>query len=233
MVTPTSLNGAYWALAVPVDSTDATKSLGMKVLMNASLMWSSPLSADRLPFRLLRGRFSPPPVRWPTLPGRPRRMPTALPSPAMKSRLCIQYPHASQPQPTLGAVVGKSHINGVSRCRVVAQGCPDPRRRGCGPVGPFIARAVHDPGLLVRRRMRSHDLAIDRPDEGRQLAGDRRGDDGRPLALPGERPKAPAQPHLRFPANLSHRPRRRRHLHLLPPPNPRSLPHPPTPPAPY
>ena len=28
----------------------------------------------------------------------------------------------------------------------------------------------------------SHDLAIDRPDEGRQLAGDRGGDDGRPLA---------------------------------------------------
>src|SRR5712672_2537372 len=55
--------------------------------------------------------------------------------------------------------------------------------------------------------MRSHDLAIDRPDEGRQLAGNRRGDDGRPLALPGERPKAPAQPHLRFPGNLAHRPR--------------------------
>ena len=52
-----------------------------------------------------------------------------------------------------------------------------------GPVEPSIARAVHDPGLLVRRCMRFHDLAIDRPDEGRQLAGDRRGDDGRPLAL--------------------------------------------------
>src|SRR5713101_1708663 len=63
--------------------------------------------------------------------------------------------------------------------------------------------------------MRSHDLAIDRPDEGRQLAGDRRGDDGRPLALPGERPKAPAQPHLRFPGNLAHRPRCGRHLYLL------------------
>src|SRR5580692_6062611 len=61
----------------------------------------------------------------------------------------------------------------------------------------------------------SHDLAIDRPDEGCQLAGDRRGDDGRPLALPGERPKAPAQPHLRFPSNLAHRPRCGRHLHLL------------------
>src|SRR5260221_6828562 len=81
------------------------------------------------------------------------------------------------------------------------------RAEGCGPVEPSIARAVHDPGLLVRRCMRSHDLAIDRPDEGRQLAGDRRGDDGRPLALPGERPKTPAQPHLRFPGNLAHRPR--------------------------
>src|SRR5258708_7672749 len=89
------------------------------------------------------------------------------------------------------------------------------RRRGCGPVEPSIARAVHDPGLLVRRRMRFHDLAIDRPDEGRQLAGDRRGDNGRPLALPGERPKAPAQPHLRFPGNLAHRPRCGRHLYLL------------------
>src|SRR5882762_8506842 len=88
-------------------------------------------------------------------------------------------------------------------------------RRGCGPVEPSIARAVHDPGLLVRRRMRSHDLAIDRPDEGRQLAGNRRGDDGRPLALAGERPKTPAQPHLRFPGNLAHRPRCGRHLYLL------------------
>jgi hypothetical protein len=88
-------------------------------------------------------------------------------------------------------------------------------RRGCGPVEPFIARAVHDPGLRVRRCMRSHDLAIDRPNEGRQLAGDDRGDDGRPLALTGERPKAPAQPHLRFPGNLAHRPRCGRHLYLL------------------
>src|SRR5467141_1377310 len=67
----------------------------------------------------------------------------------------------------------------------------------------------------VRRRMRFHDLAIDRPDEGRQLAGDRRGDDGRPLTLPGERPKTSAQPHLRFPGNLAHRPRCGRHLYLL------------------
>src|ERR1700730_10398990 len=37
----------------------------------------------------------------------------------------------------------------------------------------------------------------------------------RPLALPGERAKAPAQPHLRFPSNLAHRPRCGRHLHLL------------------
>src|SRR5712671_5204056 len=63
--------------------------------------------------------------------------------------------------------------------------------------------------------MRFHDLAIDRPDEGRQLAGDRRGDDGRPLTLAGERPKTPAQPHLRFPGNLAHRPRCGRHLYLL------------------
>src|SRR5258707_7273224 len=67
----------------------------------------------------------------------------------------------------------------------------------------------------VRRCMRFHDLAIDRPDEGRQLAGDRRGDDGRPLTLAGERPKTPAQPHLRFPGNLAHRPRCGRHLYLL------------------
>jgi hypothetical protein len=32
-------------------------------------------------------------------------------------------------------------------------------------------------------------------------------DDGRPLAFPGERPKAPAQPHLRFPGNVARRPR--------------------------
>ena len=50
-------------------------------------------------------------------------------------------------------------------------------RRGCGPVEPFIARAVHDPGLLVRRCMVYRDFAVDRPDEGRQLAGDRSDDD--------------------------------------------------------
>jgi SAM-dependent methyltransferase len=43
----------------------------------------------------------------------------------------------------------------------------------------------------------------------------RRDDDGRPLALPGGRAKAPAQPHLRFPSNLAHRTRCGGHLHLL------------------
>src|ERR1700731_4116742 len=82
--------------------------------------------------------------------------------------------------------------------------------------GLWAGRALHSSsGPPVRRCMRSHDLAIDRPDEGRQLAGDRRGDDVRPLALPGERPKAPAQPHLRFPGNLAHRPRFGRPLYLL------------------
>src|SRR6267142_6114227 len=38
MVTPASLNGAYWALAVPAASVDATKSPAIAVLMNASLM---------------------------------------------------------------------------------------------------------------------------------------------------------------------------------------------------
>src|SRR5260370_36878573 len=78
MVTPTSLNGAYWALAVPVDSTDATKSPAIKVLMNASLMWSSPLSAERLAFWHMCRSLSVPPVRLPTLPHRPRSCTAAL-----------------------------------------------------------------------------------------------------------------------------------------------------------
>src|ERR1700675_2780117 len=76
-------------------------------------------------------------------------------------------------------------------------------RRGCGPVEPFIARAVHDPGLLVRRCMRSRDFAVDRPDEGRQLAGDRSYHDRRPLALARQCPEAATEPHLRLPGNLA------------------------------
>src|SRR5258708_1426449 len=79
-------------------------------------------------------------------------------------------------------------------------------RRGCGPVEPFIARAVHDPGLLVRRCMRSRDFAVDRPDEGGQLAGDRGYHDRRPLALPRQCPEASTEPHLRLPGNLACRP---------------------------
>src|SRR5215471_8261062 len=37
MVTPTSLNGTYWALAVPAARVDATKSPAITVLMNTSL----------------------------------------------------------------------------------------------------------------------------------------------------------------------------------------------------
>src|ERR1700692_1877466 len=79
-------------------------------------------------------------------------------------------------------------------------------RRGCGPVEPFIARAVHDPGLLVRRCMRSRDFAVDRPDEGRQLAGDRSHHDRRPLALARQCPEAATKPHLGLPGNLAGRP---------------------------
>jgi hypothetical protein len=43
-------------------------------------------------------------------------------------------------------------------------------------------RAVHSPGSRYAYRP-CHDLAIDRPDKGQQLAGDRRGDDGRPHNL--------------------------------------------------
>src|SRR5215471_4381254 len=85
---------------------------------------------------------------------------------------------------------------------------------GCGPVEPFMTRAVHSPRITLRRSTRRN-LAIDRPDEGRQLAGDCGGNDDRPLALAGERPKAPAQPHLRFPGNFTHRPRCGRHLKLF------------------
>jgi hypothetical protein len=57
--------------------------------------------------------------------------------------------------------------------------------------------------------MRSHDLAIDRPDERGQLAGDRSYHDRRPLALPRQCPEAPTEPHLRLPGNLAGRPWRK------------------------
>src|SRR5215470_16214879 len=70
MVTPTSLNGAYWALAVPAASVDATKSPAITALMNPSLMRCSPLSAERLGSWHMCGGLSRPAVRWPTLPHR-------------------------------------------------------------------------------------------------------------------------------------------------------------------
>src|SRR5258708_4113854 len=73
--------------------------------------------------------------------------------------------------------------------------------RGLDTALPFVR-----PGLSLSRSGVDHVIGH---------AGDRRGDDGRPLALPGERPKTPAQSHLRFPGNLAHRPRCGRHLYLL------------------
>jgi hypothetical protein len=63
--------------------------------------------------------------------------------------------------------------------------------------------------LLHWRRQRPCDLAIDRPKEGGQLAGDRDDDDCRPLSLPDQRPEAPAQPCLGFPGDSARRPWRR------------------------
>src|SRR5262249_59518171 len=69
------------------------------------------------------------------------------------------------------------------------------------------------PGVLHRSRW--PDLATDRPDEGRELAGDCRGDDRSPLALALERAEATAQSCLGVPRDLPHPPRRGRHLRLL------------------
>src|SRR5262249_8877855 len=66
MVTPASLNGAYWALAVPAASVDATKSPVIMLLMNASQMWSSPLPAGRQAFWHACGSLSVPSMRWPS-----------------------------------------------------------------------------------------------------------------------------------------------------------------------
>src|SRR5271170_4931680 len=80
---------------------------------------------------------------------------------------------------------------------------------GGGVVGrssSSLARAVHDPGLLVRRCMRSYDLTVDRPDERGQLAGDRSHHDRRSLALSRQCPEAATEPHLRLPGNLAGRP---------------------------
>jgi hypothetical protein len=75
-----------------------------------------------------------------------------------------------------------------------------------GRSSPSLARAVHDPGLLVRRCMRSYDLTVDRPDERGQLAGDRSHHDRRSLALSRQCPEAATEPHLRLPGNLAGRP---------------------------
>jgi hypothetical protein len=45
-------------------------------------------------------------------------------------------------------------------------------------------------------------VTIDRPDESRELAGDRRGDDRWPLAFAQESADASAQPGLRHPCDL-------------------------------
>src|SRR5215471_3348096 len=67
MVTPASLNGAYWALAVPAASVDAIKSPAITILMNTSLIWFSPLSAECPAFWHMCGSLSAPPARWSTL----------------------------------------------------------------------------------------------------------------------------------------------------------------------
>src|SRR5207342_3917507 len=69
--------------------------------------------------------------------------------------------------------------------------------------------------LLPGRRTGVGDLAIDRPDEGGELACDRRDRDGLKLAFPGQRPVTRAQPALRLPGDLTNGSRRRRHLFLL------------------
>src|SRR5213592_3752781 len=51
--------------------------------------------------------------------------------------------------------------------------------------------------------MRSHDLAVNRPDERGQLAGNRSYHDRRALALSRQCPKTPTEPHLRLPGNLA------------------------------
>src|SRR6202163_3254860 len=63
--------------------------------------------------------------------------------------------------------------------------------------------------LLPGRCTGVGDLAIDRPDEGGELARDRRDRDGLKLALPGQRPVARGQAALRLPGDLTNGLRRR------------------------
>src|SRR2546427_141231 len=75
--------------------------------------------------------------------------------------------------------------------------------------------------LLHGRRTGGDDLAIDRPDEGGELARDRGHGDGLRLASSGQRPIPRTQAGLRLPGNLANGSWRGRHLLLLLLPDPR------------
>src|SRR5215470_4615405 len=111
MVTPASLNGAYWALAVPAASVDATKSPAITVLMNASLMWSSPLSAERFAFWHMCGGLSVPTVRLQAVPRRPRSRTAALRSLPADWRGRRSSGHGT------GALESAPVTHGDTRCR--------------------------------------------------------------------------------------------------------------------
>src|SRR2546425_8412982 len=71
--------------------------------------------------------------------------------------------------------------------------------------------------LLHGRRTGGDDLAIDRPDEGGELARDRGHGDGLRLASSGQRPIPRTQAGLRLPGNLANGSWRGRHMLIAPP----------------
>src|SRR5713101_8730272 len=78
--------------------------------------------------------------------------------------------------------------------------------------------------LLLDHSLGGGDLAIDRPDEGRELAGNRGDGDGLELSPPGQSPKPRVQTMLRLPGDLANGSRRRCHFGLLLLADPRRMP---------
>src|SRR5271170_7927657 len=102
----------------------------------------------------------------------------------------------------LGTCVG-STIRQIVDTRVLLTATVPPALPGKSVSDGLLAPPVKGITCFLRSACRHHHLASYGPDEARQLAGDRGGDDIGRLAGPGEFAIARAQPHLPFPGDVA------------------------------
>src|ERR1700676_1309927 len=104
----------------------------------------------------------------------------------------------------LGTCVG-SMIRQIVDARVLLTATVPPALPGRSVLDGSLAPPVDGITCFLRSACRHHHLASDGPDEARQLAGDRGGDDIGRFAGSGELAIARTQPHLPFPGDVADR----------------------------